>query len=140
MPAGSFCCASPTSFPSSGLGTPLLETPFLRFANVFPGVPNGSTMGSMQTKKRTSKTSAAIWERVIHFEEELSPLAARALLKIRFSPRDHDRMHELSGKARAGTLTDKEELEIDTYERLGCVLDILHSKARRALKKRRTVS
>jgi hypothetical protein len=97
-------------------------------------------MTSMQTETRTNKKSAAIWERVVQFQEELSATAARALLKVRFSPQDHQRMHELSAKARAGTLTDQEELEIDTYERLGCVLDILHSQARRALKKRRTAS
>jgi len=85
-------------------------------------------------------TDAAIWERVIQFEGELSHAAARALLKVRFSPQGHTRMRELSAKARAGTLTSKEQVEIDTYEHLGCLLDILHSKARRALKKRRTAS
>jgi hypothetical protein len=85
-------------------------------------------------------TDAAIWERVIQFEGELSPTAARALLKVRFSPGDVGRMRELSAKARAGSLTPEEERAIDTYERLGCVLDILHSKARRALRKRKTAS
>ena len=71
---------------------------------------------------------------MIEFEGDLSPTAARALLKVRFSPKDMARMRELSAKARGGALTRREQLETDTYERLGCVLDILHSKARRALK------
>jgi hypothetical protein len=83
---------------------------------------------------------AGIWERVIHFQEELSAPAARALLKVRFAEEDQRLLHELAAKARAGTLTAEEERLADTYERLGCLLDILHSKARRALKRRRKAS
>jgi hypothetical protein len=68
----------------------------------------------------------------------MPPTAARALLKLRFSAADHNRMSELSAKARAGRLTSGEQLQMDTFEQLGCLLDILHSKARRALKNRRT--
>jgi hypothetical protein len=93
----------------------------------------------MKAEMLTAGTDAAIWERVIQFEGDLSPTAARALLKVRFSDKDQERMHTLSAKACTGTLTAQEEMESDTYERLGCLLDILHSKARHALKKR-TVS
>jgi hypothetical protein len=89
----------------------------------------------MAIAKISAGNDAAIWERVIEFEPELTPTAARALLKLQFSPRDRERMQKLSTKARAGTLTAEEELTMDTYERLGCLLDILHSKARRALKR-----
>lgn len=88
----------------------------------------------------TVNDDAAIWERVIGFQEEPSPTAARALLKLQFADEDRRRMHELSAKARAGTLSGEEERLIGTYERLGCLLDILHSKARRALKRRRKAS
>jgi hypothetical protein len=94
----------------------------------------------MATDTLASRAEAAIWERVIHFEMELSPTAARALLKVRFSPNDLERMAELAAKARAGALTPDEERETDAYERLGCLLDILHSQARRALKRRRKAS
>lgn len=77
----------------------------------------------------------AVWDRVLQFDEAISPTAARALLKMKFSPTDLKLMHELSDKARQGTLTDSEVVEIDTFERLGCLLDILHSKARRVLKR-----
>jgi hypothetical protein len=49
-------------------------------------------------------------------------------------------MRQLSAKARAGSLSQREEKEIDAYERLGCLLDILHSKARQSLNKGRTAS
>jgi hypothetical protein len=45
-------------------------------------------------------------------------------------------MDELSAKASAGSLTPDEQTELDTLERLSCLLDIVHSKARRALKKK----
>src|SRR6266404_3562788 len=76
---------------------------------------------SMTTKTSPSSNSAAIWQRVIQFEGGLSPAAARALLKFRFSEHDHARMEQLSTKARAGTLTPSEQDELDTFERLGCV-------------------
>ena len=90
----------------------------------------------MKTDAFISNPGAAIWQRVIQFDEELSPSAARALRKLRFSERDHTLLDELSAKARAGSLTADEQTQLDTFERLGCLLDILHSKARRALKKK----
>lgn len=75
--------------------------------------------------------------KTIQLEGELSPTQARALLKLHFSEEDLSRMRELSAKARAGTLDTAEAVEIDTYERLGCMLAILHSKARRTLKGRK---
>jgi hypothetical protein len=94
----------------------------------------------MAIQTRTAKKDAAIWARVIQLEEDPTPTAAKALLKLRFSAVDRERMHELAAKARAGTLSADEEHESDIYERLGCLLDILHSKARRALNRRRTAS
>jgi hypothetical protein len=90
----------------------------------------------MRNDKLTADPSAAMWQRVIRFEGELSPSAARALLKLRFSQDDHALMDELSTKARAGTLSPREQALLDTFERLSCLLDIVHSKARQALKKK----
>jgi hypothetical protein len=45
-------------------------------------------------------------------------------------------MGELSAKTQAGRLTQEEQTVLDTFERLGCLLDIVHSKARQALKKK----
>ncbi len=64
----------------------------------------------------------------------LEPKAARALLALDFNDSDKHRMRELSAKARKGTLTPHEKIEIDNYERVGHLLNIIQSKARRSLK------
>jgi hypothetical protein len=91
----------------------------------------------MKADAFTSENGAAIWEHVVEFQGRLSLAAARALLQLQFSERDHARMAELSAKARSGGLSAQEQAELDTFERLGCLLDIVHSKARRALKNKR---
>jgi hypothetical protein len=42
-------------------------------------------------------------------------------------------MRELSAKARDGTLTPAERDEVNNYERVGHLVNILQSKARRSL-------
>jgi hypothetical protein len=90
----------------------------------------------MLSKTSPPTDGAALWQRVIQFKGELSPAAARALLRFGFSEHDHARMAELSAKARAGALTAAEQVDLDTFERLGCLLDMIHSQARQALKKK----
>jgi len=92
----------------------------------------------MKLKERTADNIAANLQPAIQFQGELSPGAARALLRFQFSEHHQARMDEFSAKARAGTLSTAEQAELDTFERLGCVLDIVHSTARRALKRKRT--
>jgi hypothetical protein len=58
---------------------------------------------------------------------------ARAILALGFDSTAHQRMQTLAGKARAGSLSPEEEIEIENYERAGSLLGILQSKARRAL-------
>jgi len=82
-------------------------------------------------------SQSAIWQRVVHLEDQLSPTAARALLKVGFNERDAQRIAELAAKARAGQLNADEEREADAYERFGCLLDVMHSQARRVLKRRK---
>ncbi len=93
-------------------------------------------MHAMRTSPIPIDQRAAMWQRVIEFQGRLTPSAARALLEFQFSEHDHVLMDQLAVKARAGSLTADEQSELDTFERLGCVLDIVHSKARQALKKR----
>ena len=82
-----------------------------------------------------------ILSRAIGAEESaLSASAARSLLAIHFTQADRDRMSYLSEKAREGTLTAEEQVEIDNYERVGHVLNIMQSKARRSLKARRATN
>ncbi len=78
----------------------------------------------------------AILSRMIRPERNDLPVtAARAILKLDFEQEDHDRMQVLAQKARDGTLTKAERIEITEYERVGHVLGLLHSKARKSLKK-----
>ena len=42
-------------------------------------------------------------------------------------------MHELAEKARAGTLTVEEHVEMDNYERVGHLLSLMKSKARKEI-------
>jgi hypothetical protein len=97
-------------------------------------------MPGMNAKARTLQAETSAWTQAIRFQGDLSPEAARALLGFGFSAEDQERMRQLAAKARAGTLTPQEQVAIDTFERLGCLLDILHSQARRALKRRKTAS
>jgi hypothetical protein len=82
-------------------------------------------------------TEAAIWTRIVHPDGKLTASAARAILKLSLPDQDRERMHALAAKARAGSLTPDEEFEIDNYERVGHLLSILKSKARKTLKQAR---
>ena len=73
--------------------------------------------------------------RILHRDEELSPRVARAIVGLSFPKNDISRMHELSAKARAGTLTPEEDAEMDNFERVGSILSTLKSKARQVLKR-----
>jgi hypothetical protein len=64
----------------------------------------------------------------------LSAEAARAMLNFRLSPDDTGRVNDLAAKARAGVLTAAERAELDDYERITALLEIMQSKARLSLK------
>ena len=84
---------------------------------------------------------AAILTRVIRpTQDDLSPAAARALLKFDFPAEDRERMHDLAAKNQAGKLTVAERQELDGYLRVGRLLDLLSAKARLSLKKRDQLS
>jgi hypothetical protein len=84
----------------------------------------------------SSNNEAAILARVIQAEQEdLTPPAAKALLKLAFTPPDRDRMHQLAVKNQEDALTETEHRELDSYRRIGRLLDLLGARARRALVK-----
>jgi hypothetical protein len=89
----------------------------------------------MRTAALPPTTEAAIWARVIHPNGELTSAVARAILQLEFRHDDQERMHELSQKAREGALTPEEQFEIDNFERVGNMLAILKSQARKLLKR-----
>jgi len=93
----------------------------------------------MATATTTNETcDVAILSRLLRPElGGLTLAAARSFLKINFEQKDIDRMHALAAKAREGSLSPKEEVEIREYERVGHLLALLHSKARVTLKRKR---
>jgi hypothetical protein len=82
-----------------------------------------------------TETEAAILQRVIRpYEGNLSPEAAKELLKLEFPESDHIRMAELSAKAQEGTLTAAERDELDSYINVSHFIAFVQSKARISLK------
>ena len=95
----------------------------------------------MQTVSTNRTSEAALWNRLLDpVDPELSPDVARYILTLSFPQPDIDRMSELAEKARQGSLAIEEHIELDNYERVGHVLSLMKSKARKALKKVRPVS
>lgn len=81
-----------------------------------------------------NSAEAAILSRMLKPErDDLSPEAARSFLKLEFDPEDLSRMHELALRAQAGGLTAAEESELESYRRIGRLLEVMRSKARRSL-------
>ncbi len=85
-------------------------------------------------------TEAAIWERVIHPAGKMTVPAARHIVQLGFSDEEKERMHILTVKNQMGELTAEEGAELDNYGRVGSMLSILQSRARKMLKSRRRVS
>jgi hypothetical protein len=77
----------------------------------------------------------SILARVIEADQsEMTPDVARYLLSMRLPRADSARVDELSAKARAGTLTDQETAELDSYLHIGSLLAVMQSRARKLLK------
>jgi hypothetical protein len=89
-------------------------------------------------QSQTHSAEAAILSRVIRAKgPALSPEAAKALLDLRFADEDRKRMHELAVRNQQGTLSPDDERELDSYVRVGRLLDMLSAQARTALKSTR---
>src|SRR5262249_27850850 len=67
--------------------------------------------------------------------EGFTPELARYVLGLGFSEEEKARMHDLATRNQAGTLSPAEREELRAYANAGCLLGILQSKARKALKK-----
>jgi hypothetical protein len=85
-----------------------------------------------------STSEIAIFGRLIQAEQgDLVPSLARYLLTLGFPSADQQRMTDLATRNQAGALSADESLELDNYVRSGHLLALLHSKARKSLKRRR---
>jgi hypothetical protein len=85
---------------------------------------------------RAPNAEAAILRRLIKPNRaDFSPEIAEALLSLDFDKLDRRRMQELSLKAQTGTLTQKDQEDLDSYRRVGYFVDLIRSKARLSLQK-----
>jgi hypothetical protein len=93
-------------------------------------------MPQTATTNRTSE--AAIFARLWETENGgLSPALARHIVKLGFPKEDKARMHELAVKNQDGRISPQERAELDSYIRVGDLLAILQSRARKLLHKSR---
>jgi hypothetical protein len=82
-----------------------------------------------------TSSEAAILSRVIQRSKlTLSPEAVRVLLDLGFPEGDRKKMHDLAAKNQQGRLSQEEERELDSYVRIGRLLDLLSAKAAKSLK------
>lgn len=83
----------------------------------------------------SATTEANVWTRVIHPEQgDLPSSAALALAELHFDSADLNAMRELSQRNQAGELSSDEQEALQTYRRVGMILDLLRSKARLSLR------
>ena len=88
----------------------------------------------MSSQQAAPNTEASILARMIQSQDrELSPEIAHYLISIKLPPDDEVRVNELSAKARTGTLSDRESMELDSYLHIGSLLGVMQSRARRIL-------
>ncbi len=79
-------------------------------------------------------SEAAILDRVFRADEGDWPRAgAEVILSVGFSDGDRDRMVALLEKAKAGDLLPEETEALENYRRVGRLLELMKSKARRSL-------
>jgi hypothetical protein len=83
-------------------------------------------------------SDAAILSRVLQPRNgALSKAAARSWLALDFTDEDRARMHVLAQKAQDGALDAREQADLESYRRVGRLLEMMRSKARRSLQTNR---
>lgn len=87
---------------------------------------------SATTTAVADASEAAIFARV-WADADLTPELARHVLGLTFGPADLARMHDLAARNRDGRASAAEVDELDRYVRVGDLLAVLRSKARRRL-------
>ena len=81
-----------------------------------------------------STSEIAILGRILSNGKDFTPALARHLLKQGFSDEDKQRIIDLAEGNQRGELSPSEQAELKGFADAGCLLGILHAKARRALK------
>jgi len=89
----------------------------------------------MPTELNGGQSIAAMFARAVDaMEGELPPEAAHAFLALKLVPADEERLAFLSEQAQEGALTQIEREELELFLSFGRLLEVLKSKARKALK------
>lgn len=89
----------------------------------------------MSQETTAIESGTTILRRVLEaYATSFTPEVAQAILQLKFDQVDIDRMHILAEKNRQGELTNVEWQGLQNYLLVGHLLDLLHSKARLALK------
>jgi hypothetical protein len=80
-----------------------------------------------------ARESAILTRAIQPNNHNLSPTAARALLRIQLHPDDRERLHELLVKNQEDALTADGHSELHSYLHVGLLVDLVQAKARAAL-------
>jgi hypothetical protein len=91
-------------------------------------------MPPAQTPK-TGTSEAALFARIFaDGRQSLTPELARHILALEFGDEDKTRMHELAAKNREGRISAEELQDLDSYIKVGDLVAILQSRARKFLR------
>jgi hypothetical protein len=99
-------------------------------------VATQTTAISMPTLSLPNDEAAILARAIDRSNWPLTVEAANAFLLLKLAEEDKVRMDELAAKARDGNLTADEELEIEEYRQVGCLIELVKSQARSFLSAR----
>jgi hypothetical protein len=90
---------------------------------------------TQMTTTNGATSEIAILGRALSNGKEFTPALARHVLGLGVNEDDNVRINNLAARNQQGALSSEEHDELIGYANAGCLLGILHAKARRALKK-----
>ncbi|HTU22613.1 MAG TPA: hypothetical protein VMG10_31530 [Gemmataceae bacterium] len=94
-------------------------------------------MPANQNAKRGSNELAIVGRLLKADKGDLPHKLARYVLTLGFAEEDQARMRELAEKNEAGALSTPEQEELQNFVKAGHLLALLHSKARKSLKRKK---
>jgi hypothetical protein len=87
--------------------------------------------------RQTGTSEVAIFGRILtNGQAEMSSELAEYVLTLGFSEGDQARMKDLAERNQDGALSPEEQEELMSFVRAGHLLALLHSKARKSLRKK----
>ena len=89
----------------------------------------------MTTQSLPRSHVAEILSRIVGPDEgTLTPETAHAILELKLVEQDRQRAHELAVRNQEGRISSAEMEELEAYQRVGHLFNLLGAKARRSLK------